>query len=508
MMGQTCDPAQNVRQPQRPCPQQGRTTRVACRIASPIRRRFADAPFIVPRLSRAAFYGAPQSMLTLFHHPFCPHSRFVRLVLEELGLPVRLVEERVWERREEFLTLNPAGTTPVLVEEGAPPVPGAGVIAEYLDETHAAATVPPVRLLPSEIADRVEVRRLMSWFNDKLFAEASGPLVTERVYKRHIPEERGGGPPDTEIMRAARSNIKYHLGYIGWLVRRRELARGRPVDLCRPERGGASVRHRLSGRRAVERKTRPTKAWYARIKSRPSFRTLLGETLPGLAPAPTTPISTSDASRGQERARRSGPRARLRRLRRHPTRRHSARSHRAPRIPRSRQPWRHGLDGAPCRPPRRPADDPLAILNERLHGAISVYALGDDTHDLIKPRLKALARMLVEKAGGDVKVFVDTAPVMEKPLAQAAGLGWQGKHTNSAFARAWLVAVPRRDFQHARAAARSGRGGPLRLVSRVPRCLSDGGVSRALPARCKALHLLSHDRAQRPDPACTAAKDR
>src|SRR5208282_448270 len=77
-----------------------------------------------------------------------------------------------------------------------------------------------------------------------------------------------------------------------------------------------------------------------------------------------------------------------------------------------------------------PHDDPLAILKERSRGAISVYALGDDYHDLIKPRLKALARMLVEKAGGDVKVFVDTAPVMEKPLAQAAGLGWQGKHTN------------------------------------------------------------------------------
>jgi len=77
-----------------------------------------------------------------------------------------------------------------------------------------------------------------------------------------------------------------------------------------------------------------------------------------------------------------------------------------------------------------PHDDPLAILKERLRGAISVYSLGDDYHDLIKPRLKALARMLVEKAGGDVKVFVDTAPVMEKPLAQAAGLGWQGKHTN------------------------------------------------------------------------------
>jgi epoxyqueuosine reductase len=77
-----------------------------------------------------------------------------------------------------------------------------------------------------------------------------------------------------------------------------------------------------------------------------------------------------------------------------------------------------------------PQDDPLAILKERLHGAISVYAQGDDYHDLLKPRLKSLARWLIEKAGGDVKIFVDTAPVMEKPLAQAAGLGWQGKHTN------------------------------------------------------------------------------
>jgi epoxyqueuosine reductase len=77
-----------------------------------------------------------------------------------------------------------------------------------------------------------------------------------------------------------------------------------------------------------------------------------------------------------------------------------------------------------------PADDPLAILKQRTRGGISVYAGGDDYHELIKPRLKALGRWLIEKAGGDIKVFVDTAPVMEKPLAAAAGLGWQGKHTN------------------------------------------------------------------------------
>jgi epoxyqueuosine reductase len=77
-----------------------------------------------------------------------------------------------------------------------------------------------------------------------------------------------------------------------------------------------------------------------------------------------------------------------------------------------------------------PSDDPLAILQDHTRGAISVYAQGDDYHEVIKPRLKHLGRWLIDEAGGDVKVFIDTAPVMEKPLAQAAGLGWQGKHTN------------------------------------------------------------------------------
>jgi epoxyqueuosine reductase len=77
-----------------------------------------------------------------------------------------------------------------------------------------------------------------------------------------------------------------------------------------------------------------------------------------------------------------------------------------------------------------PDENPLAILESHTSGAISVYAQGDDYHDLIKKRLKALARWLVAASGCEVKVFVDTAAVMEKPLAQAAGLGWQGKHTN------------------------------------------------------------------------------
>jgi epoxyqueuosine reductase len=77
-----------------------------------------------------------------------------------------------------------------------------------------------------------------------------------------------------------------------------------------------------------------------------------------------------------------------------------------------------------------PDGDPMAGLSARDRGVISVYAQGKDYHDLVKRRLKRLGRWLIDQAGGEIKVFVDTAPVMEKPLAQAAGLGWQGKHTN------------------------------------------------------------------------------
>src|SRR5262249_10923408 len=103
-------------------------------------------------------------MLTLFHHSFCPHSRFVRLPLGQKLLPVRRIEERTWERRNDFLIITPAGTTPVLVDEGQPPIPGAAIIAEYLDETYGEQ-FPDRRLLPTDPGDRIEVRRLMSWFN-------------------------------------------------------------------------------------------------------------------------------------------------------------------------------------------------------------------------------------------------------------------------------------------------------------------------------------------------------
>src|ERR1043165_8540351 len=164
-------------------------------------------------------------MFTLFHHAFCPHSRFVRLILGEYGFDVRLVEERVWERREAFLALNPAAATPVLFAEGMPAIPGAGIIAEFIDEAYGAE-MDAKRLMPVARGERVEVRRLMAWFNEKFFEEASGPLVTERIYKRFMSEGNGGGAPETDVIRAARVNVRYHLAYIGWLAQTRNFLAG------------------------------------------------------------------------------------------------------------------------------------------------------------------------------------------------------------------------------------------------------------------------------------------
>ncbi|MFI4960969.1 MAG: glutathione S-transferase family protein [Hyphomicrobiales bacterium] len=221
-------------------------------------------------------------MLTLFYHPLCPFSRYVRLILGEYGIEVRLVEERFWERREEFLLLNPAGQIPVLVADGQPAIPGATIIAEYIEETHTAER--ENRLLPATPGERVEVRRLASWFNDKFHSEVSGPLVSERIFKRHMTVEQGGGPPDTEAMRAARHNIRYHLAYIGWLVRTRDWLAGDRLSLA----DLAAAAHLSAADYLGDvpwTADEAAKNWYARVKSRPSFRGILADKLAGLPPA-------------------------------------------------------------------------------------------------------------------------------------------------------------------------------------------------------------------------------
>ena len=221
-------------------------------------------------------------MATLYHHPLCPQSRFVRLVLGEFGIEPELIEERAFDRRREFLLLNPAGETPVLVETGEFAVPGASVIAEWLDETRGLA-LGPRRLLPDDPARRVEARRLTNWFLQKFHAEVSDWLVTEKVYKRFMTAEQGGGAPNMELVRAARANIRYHLRYIGYLTSTRNWLAG--PDMTYADLAAAahlSCVDFLGD--APWDEDENAKVWYARVKSRPSFRTLLADRVMGISP--------------------------------------------------------------------------------------------------------------------------------------------------------------------------------------------------------------------------------
>jgi glutathione S-transferase len=222
-------------------------------------------------------------MAILHSYPFCPQSRFARLILGELGIEPEVVEEKPWERRLPFLEINPAGDLPLFVDGDGQVVPGANVIAEYLDETRGEVLADR-RFLPQGVPERVEVRRLLDWFLVKFHEEVSGYLATEKIYKRFMPLELGGGAPDMSAIRAARANVRYHLNYIGYLIAKRNWLAGDQLtyaDLAAAAH--LSVVDYLGDVPWEENET--AKLWYARIKSRPSFRVLLSDRVPGMAPS-------------------------------------------------------------------------------------------------------------------------------------------------------------------------------------------------------------------------------
>ncbi len=222
-------------------------------------------------------------MPTLIHHPLCPHSRFIRLILAEYGIEAELIEERASERRPEFLQLDPGGRTPVLIDDDGSVVPGAGVIAEYLDETRGA-TYGSARLMPPGVLDRVETRRLVEWFNVKFFDEVTNWLVTEKVYKR-FASAVGAGAPDMDVLRIARANIRPHMRYIGYLTSvRKWLAGDRLTYADFAAAAHISCADYLGD--APWDEDESAKHWYQRIKSRPAFRPLLADRTPGMMPGP------------------------------------------------------------------------------------------------------------------------------------------------------------------------------------------------------------------------------
>jgi glutathione S-transferase len=213
-------------------------------------------------------------MRILYHLPLSPFSRKVRLALAEKRIPFDLRVERVWERRDEFLAMNPAGTVPVLQEDNGLVVADSYAICEYLDEAY-----PEVPLLGRTLAERAEVRRLIAWFDTKFNAEVTRNLLYEKQMKRLL----GRGTPDTAAIRTGRANLKPHLDYLGWLAESRVWLAGSTLslaDLC-----AAAHLSALDFIGDVDWSVNEAaKEWYARIKSRPGFRPLLADRVSGATP--------------------------------------------------------------------------------------------------------------------------------------------------------------------------------------------------------------------------------
>jgi glutathione S-transferase len=222
-------------------------------------------------------------MPTLYHYPLSAGSRLVRLVLAEYEEGVEFVEAAPWARNEEVLKLNPAGSVPVLVDHDGVVVAGATVIAEYLAETRGARVGEQI-LMPQVPAERAEVRRLMDWFMGKMDAEVTGYLLSEKVYKRRMSPAEGGGSPDAAAIRAARGNIKYHLRYIGYLAARRNCLAGRNLSFADLAAAAELSVADYLGEVPWEEDPQ-AKVWYARLKSRPSFREILADLVRGMPAA-------------------------------------------------------------------------------------------------------------------------------------------------------------------------------------------------------------------------------
>ncbi|MFC4351843.1 glutathione S-transferase family protein [Fodinicurvata halophila] len=208
-------------------------------------------------------------MRILYHLPLDPGCRKIRLLLAEKGLGVELKSEQVWERRDAFLRLNPAGEVPVLVEADGTILPDAQVIAEYLEETCNETP-----LLGATALDRAETRRLVNWFDRKFAREVSDLLIEEKVMKRLL----GRGNPDSAAIRAANHNIHHHLDYVGWLAERRNWLAGEHLGLA--DLTAAAHLSCLDYLDHVPWDQHPSaREWYARIKSRPSMRPILADYL-------------------------------------------------------------------------------------------------------------------------------------------------------------------------------------------------------------------------------------
>lgn len=216
-------------------------------------------------------------MRTLYHLWLHPGSRKVRVTLAEKGLDFELKIEKIWERRTEFLSLNPAGDVPVLIEPEGTVLTDSTVICEYLDEVYE-----PSSLMGKDPLQRAETRRLISWFEQKFNAEVTENLVGEKMMKRFYRQ----GEPHGPSIRAGHANIHYHLDYIEFLTERRRWVAGEFFSLA-----DITAAAHLSAIDYIGDVPwddhKGAAAWYNRVKARKSFQPLLNDVIPGFTPSET-----------------------------------------------------------------------------------------------------------------------------------------------------------------------------------------------------------------------------
>lgn len=212
-------------------------------------------------------------MYTLYHFPLCPFSRLARLILTEKKLPFQLLEERPWERREELMQLNPALEVPILVVQNHP-ISSIYAICEYLESTKA-----DVNFLSSDSLIDAEIRRLMNWFCAKLYNEVTKYFLDEKLILHYM----GQHSPRINYIKAARTNLKYHLDYIEFLLRRRQWLADDCLSLA--DLSAAAQISVIDYLNEIDWDQHAyAKEWYAIIKSRPSFRRLLIDRVKGFTP--------------------------------------------------------------------------------------------------------------------------------------------------------------------------------------------------------------------------------
>ncbi|ALE17520.1 Glutathione S-transferase family protein [Altererythrobacter epoxidivorans] len=216
-------------------------------------------------------------MWRLYQFPLCPFSRKIRLLLGEKSVPFELVREDPWAAGDAFWDLNPAGRTPVLVDDERNLVlADSRAIAEYFEET-----VDKAPMINGSSINRAEIRRLVALFDENFYADVTAPLLSERMKKRIVLRQ----PPDSGALRQAMKLAHGHLDYMDWLIDNRPWLAGSQMSLADLAAAAQiSVADYLGGIDWAGHEQ--TRGWYAVFKSRPSFRPLLTERMEVIQPPP------------------------------------------------------------------------------------------------------------------------------------------------------------------------------------------------------------------------------